>query len=346
MKAKPLSRAVVALLLLSALVLVSACGGGSGGQTNPTAAPAGPAAGNKPVTQPAELAKVKLARLAPSALLWLHAIAKDQKFYEKHGVQVEDVQVQSSAALVQSVASGSADAGVALGDNVMQAVDQGAPVVITGAILHKPILRLIGKVNSIPELKGKKVTAGAVEGGTTDLMLYQLKRAGLEPKDVQVIALTNSSDRLVAMQKGELHGALLIAPFDVQALREGAKLLDVYNGYWLQTPLIVNKVWAAKNPKVASGLTQAFAEAAAWVYKPENRQAAVNILATYTGIKSDVVDEAYKVIVQELKAISPDLAVPAESLKSILTIKQAVHGGPAPDFDLSKYYDPSYLRGR
>src|SRR5690606_25042212 len=82
---------------------------------------------------------------------------------------IVDMQVQSSAALVQAVASGSADAGIALGDNVVQAVDQGASVVITGAILQKPVLRFIGTVNTIPELRGKRLTAGAVDGGTTDL---------------------------------------------------------------------------------------------------------------------------------------------------------------------------------
>jgi ABC-type nitrate/sulfonate/bicarbonate transport system substrate-binding protein len=345
MRSAHVFRGLVATLLLSLTVLISACGGTAITPGVPAKQPAAPA---QPVAtaQPVELAKVKLARLAPSALLWLHAIAVDQKLYEKHGVQVEDVQVQSSPALVQAVASGSADAGVGLGDNVMQAIDQGAPIVITGAILHKPILRFIGKADTVQALKGTKVTAGAVEGGTTDLMLYLLKKGGLAPTDVQVVALTNSSDRLVAMQKGDLAGALLIAPFDVQALKEGAKLLDVYDGYWLQTPLIVNKTWAAKNPKAASGLTQAFSEAAAWIYKPENRAAAVSVLAAYTGISADVVDEAYKVIVVNLKAISPDLTVPDESLKSILTIKQAVHGGNLPQFDVNRYYDPSYLKGK
>ncbi len=337
-----LSRGLAAIVLLSLVVFVSACGrqpNAAGGGSN------APVAGSNG-SQPPALTTVTMARLAPSALLWLHAIAVDQKFYEKHGVQVKDVQVQSSPALVQAVSSGSADAGVALGDNVMQAVDQGAPVVITGALLHKPILRLIATVNSIPELKGKKVTAGAVAGGTTDLMLYMFKKAGLDAKDVQIVALTNSSDRLVAMQNKQLAGALLIAPFDVQALHQGDKLLDVYNDYWLETPLIVNKDWAAKNPKAAAGLTQALADAAAWIYKPENRQAAVTILAKYTKMPNDVADEAYKVIVLDLKAISPDLSVPADSLRNILVLQQAVHGGAMPAFDLNKYYDPSYLTAK
>lgn len=288
--------------------------------------------------------EVRVARLAPSSLLWLHAIANDQKIYERYGLRVTDVQVQSSAALVNAVASGSADAGFALGDNVVQAIDQGAPVIITGAILRKPVLRLIGTVDSISELRGKRVTAGAVQGGTTDLLRYMLMRAGVDPRSTLVVALTNSSDRVVAMQQGHLEGALLIPPYDVLALRNGAKLLDVYDGYWLQTPLIVNTDWAQRNPEAARRLTQALAEAAAWIYDPANKEAAIDILARYTGVPHDLVAEGYAFMIEEIQAISPDLSVPAESIESIFRIREAVHGQPVPPFDLYKYYDPTYLQ--
>lgn len=290
-----------------------------------------------------ELEEVTLATLAPSALLWLHAIANDQDFYAANGVEIVPVQAQSSAALAQAVASGSADAGVALGDNVMRAIEEGAPLVISGAILAKPILRLIGTTETIGELAGKRVTGGAVTGGTSDLLLYQLMNGGVQPDQVQVVGIPNSRDRLVGFQNGQLEGGLLIAPFDILALREGFHLLDVYTDYWLETPLILNKDWAEANPDAAKGVTKAFANAAEWIYDPANREDAVRILAEYTGIEADIVDEAYEFIVVEQEAISPDLTVPEDSLRNILVISQAVHGGEMPAFDLSTYYDPSYL---
>lgn len=290
-----------------------------------------------------ELERVTLARLAPSALLWLHAIAEDQDLYALHGVQVEAVQTQSSAALVQAVASGSADAGIALGDNAMLAIDEGGDLVIAGAILHKPILRLLGSVETIEELRGTNVTGGAVTGGTSDLLLYQLLQGGVQPNEVQVVGVTNSADRLVGFQNGQLGGGLLIAPFDVLALRDGFHLIDVYEDYWLQTPLVLNRSWAEANPAAASGLTQALAEAAGWIYDPDNRSEAVRILAEYTGIDADIVEEAYDFIVLEQQAISPDLSVPEQSLYSIVEIRQAVHGGEIDSFEFSDYYDPTYL---
>lgn len=291
-----------------------------------------------------DLEEVTLARLAPSALLWIHAIANEQGFYADHGVEVVDVQAQSSAALVQAVASGSADAGIALGDNTMIAIDEGAPIIISGAVLSKPILRLIGTVENIEDLRGQRVTGGAVTGGTSDLLLYQLQQAGVQPDEVQVVGIPNSRDRLVGFQNGQLEGGLLIAPFDILALREGFNLLDVYTDYWLETPLILNTDWAAENPEAAEGVTQGLADAAAWIYDEANRDEAIRILADYTGIEADIVEEAYTFIVEEQQAISPDLTVPEDSLRNILVLRQAVRGGEMPPFELSDYYDPSYLQ--
>lgn len=293
--------------------------------------------------QGGNLQTVTLARLAPSALLWLHAIAEDQGLYAAYGIEVQDVQAQNSAALVQAVASNSANAGIALGDNAIAAIDQNAPVVIAGAVLARPVLRLFGAGDSIEDLRGKAVTAGAVQGGTTNLMLYQLRQAGLTAEDVQIVAVPNSRDRVIGMQNGELAGGLLIPPFDVLALDAGFKLLDVYRDYWLQTPLVFNRTWAEANRSAAEGMAQALAAAAGWIYDPANRAEAVRILAEYTGLDAGVAEAAYDFMVLDQQAISPDLTVPAESITNIFAINATLSGSEMPEVDVSKYYDGSYL---
>ena len=293
--------------------------------------------------QAAPLHTVVLARLAPSALLWLHAIAEDQGLYAANGVRIQDVQAQNSAALVQAVASNSANAGIALGDNAIAAIDQGAPVIIAGGILTRPVLRLFGAGDSMDDLRGKAITAGAVAGGTTNLMLYQLRAAGITAADVQIVAVPNSRDRVIGMQNGELAGGLLIPPFDELALAEGFKLLDVYRDYWLQTPLVFNKTWAETNRAAAEGTAQALAAAAAWIYDPANRAEAIRILAAYTGAETAIAEAAYEFIVVDQQAIGPDLTVPAESLTNIFMINAVLQGSEMPEVDVARYYDPSYL---
>lgn len=87
--------------------------------------------------QAQQTTEVRMATLAPSALLWLHAIAKDQGFYAERHITVKELRAGSSPALLQAVSSGSVEAGISLGDIVIRAVDQGAPIVISGAVLEK-----------------------------------------------------------------------------------------------------------------------------------------------------------------------------------------------------------------
>jgi ABC-type nitrate/sulfonate/bicarbonate transport system substrate-binding protein len=296
--------------------------------------------------QPAE---IRVAVLAPSALLWLHAIAKDQGFYATNKVVVKELVAGSSPALLQAVSSGSVEAGISLGDVVIRAIDQGAPVVIAGAVLEKTILRLVGGtgINAIKELEGATVTAGAVEGGTANLLRYQLKHGGVDPRSVKMVALTNSRDRVVALGNGQVKGALLIAPFDTLAERENKmKVLDVYREPYIQTPLILNKDWAAKNRDAAVGLTKALQKAAVWIYDPANKQKAIDILSAYTKVPADACADSYKFIVEEQKAIGRNLEVQAAGLKNIINIDKDIGANPASSkpFDLSRYYDPSFLK--
>jgi ABC-type nitrate/sulfonate/bicarbonate transport system substrate-binding protein len=303
-----------------------------------------------PLARAQQPTEVRVAMLAPSALLWLHAIAKDQGFYDERKVVVKELVAGSSPALLQAVSSGSVEAGISLGDVVIRAVDQGAPVVIAGAILEKTILRLVGGtgVNAIKELEGATVTAGAVEGGTANLLRYQLQRGGVDPRSVKMVALTNSRDRVVALGNGQVKGALLIAPFDTLAEREKMKILDTYREPYIQTPLILNKDWAAKNKDAAIGLTKALQKASVWIYDPQNKQKAIDILAAYTKVPADICAESYRFIVEDQKAIGRNLEVKADGLSNIIKIDQAIGANPASSkpFELSRYFDPSFLAAK
>lgn len=303
-----------------------------------------------PVARAQQPTEVRVAMLAPSALLWLHAIANEQGFYAERKVAVKELRAGSSPALLQAVSSGSVEAGISLGDVVIRAIDQGAPVIIAGAVLEKTILRLVGGagVTAIKQLEGATVTAGAVEGGTANLLRYQLNRGGVDPRSVKMVALTNSKDRVVALGNGQVKGALLIAPFDTLAERDKMKILDTYREPYVQTPLILNKDWAAKNRDAAVGLTKALQKAAVWIYDPKNKQKAIDILSAYTKVPADICAESYKFMIEDQKAIGRNLDVPADGLHNIIKIDQAIGANPASSkpFELSRYFDPSFLAAK
>ncbi|HEU5130244.1 MAG TPA: ABC transporter substrate-binding protein [Glycomyces sp.] len=291
-------------------------------------------------------AKARIAVLGPGSLQWLHAIAKDRGFYEDAGVEVEDIQVQNSSSLVQAVASGSADAGIALGDNVINAVDEGAPIVITGTLLQKAALRLYGApgVEAITDLEGAQVTAGAVEGGTYELLVYMLQEAGVDPASLTPVAIANSSDRVVAMENEQVQGALLIPPFDTVAEEAGATMLGWYDRYWLETPLIVNRPWAEEHEEAATALNRGLAEGAKFFADAANEDESVRVLQEYSGVDEPAARAAFEFI--HTNAIfSPDLSTNEEGLVNIAEISNAVSGKDISDFDPAAYIDASYLEG-
>ena len=296
--------------------------------------------------EPDGLDHVSVAVLGPGSLQWLHAIAKDQGFYADHGVEVEDIQVQNSGALVQSVASGSANTGIALGDNVIKAVDEGAGVKITGALIQKPALRLYGApgVDDVAQLAGTQVTAGAVEGGTYELMLYMLQQAGVDTDSLTPVAIANSSDRVVAMENDQVQGALLIPPFDSLAEDAGATMLGWYDDYWLETPAVVNEEWAADNPDAAKGFTQGLVDAAKFFADPDNASDSIRILKEYSDVDESAAEAAYDFITSN-EIFSPDLSINEAGLTNIAKIGAEVSGTDASGFDPAKYIDDSYLAG-
>ena len=296
--------------------------------------------------QPADTV-VTLAVLAPSALLWVHAVAEQQGFYKARHLQVKELRASDSPALLQAVATGSVNAGTSLGDLAVRAIDKGAPIVVAGALLGKAILRLYAakSIADPADLAGKRVTAGAVRGGTANLMKHQLKRLGVDPAGLQLVSIANSRDRIVAMDNGQVSAALLIAPFDTLAERDGARLLDVYREPYVETPLILHRPWAEQNRETATALAGAMRQAAAWINDPANKDAAIDVLARYTGTARDICAASYAFIVGEQGAIPADLAVTRAGLENMYAIDADVGGDPATQpFSLDRYYDPAYLR--
>ncbi|WP_337998213.1 ABC transporter substrate-binding protein [Oleispirillum naphthae] len=292
-------------------------------------------------------AEVRVAMLAPSSLLWLHAIAKDRGFYTENGIEVRELRASGSPALLQAVASGSADAGFSLGDLAARAIDKGAEIVIAGALLDKALLRFYGApgIEKMSDFAGKKLTAGAVRGGTANLLKYQLKQAGVDPNSVSLVSIANSRDRIIAMGNGQVQGALLIPPYGTLAEQAGAKLLDVYREPYVETPLVYSKAWAAANPKAARGLAQALKKAAAFINDPANKDASIDILCTFTKIDRPVGEASYAFAIEQQKAIQPDLSMSEAALTNIYKIDAAVGGEGMPQaFDLKRYYDPSFIR--
>jgi NitT/TauT family transport system substrate-binding protein len=105
-------------------------------------------------------------------------------------------------------------------------------------------------INSIAELKGKKVAA---EEGTVDhyLLLMVLKQAGLSAKDITFVPLETGA-AAAAFAAGKVDAAGVYAPFTTQALkRPGAKALTTSREHpgAISDLLVCRRDFVAKHPE-------------------------------------------------------------------------------------------------
>ena len=202
--------------------------------------------------------EVGVAMLAPGALLWVHLVAAKQGYYTQAGLTVRELRVADSPALLQAVSSGSVAAGLSLGDLVIRAIDRGAPIVVAGAVLDKAVLRLYAPaaVTGLGGLDGKAVTAGAVRGGTADLLRYMVKQGGGDPGSLKLVSIANSRDRILALQNKQIEAALLLAPFDTLAEQGGFHALATYREPYVETPLIFNRALGGEEHAAAVALSR------------------------------------------------------------------------------------------
>lgn len=179
-------------------------------------------------SQEKKLEPMNLAYTAVVALrtpLW---VAKDNGFFEKHGLDVSMATVGGGPTAVQALLSGNIDIINAGTIAPLAAAGQGAPVVIIGA-LGWVSFKLITppSITKLEQLKGKVVgisRAGALSDFT---MRRMLRRIGLDPaKDVTIFptGVGNPEQRLQLLLQGRTDADLVPPEVVVRAEIKGQKV--------------------------------------------------------------------------------------------------------------------------
>ena len=117
-------------------------------------------------------------------------IAKEKGFFAQKGLEVELIAPADPSAPPRLIAAGQGDIAISYQPQLHVQVAEGLPLMRIGTIAETPLNALVslksGKVQSIADLKGKKV--GFSVGGFEDAVLAaMMKSHGLTLKDVELI---------------------------------------------------------------------------------------------------------------------------------------------------------------
>src|SRR3989338_9217995 len=184
---------------------------------------------------PAGLENVKIGIPSMTVTTMPLAVAKEQGFFQREGLNVETV-LMPAALNIKVLLSGDIQYATTVGSAVVAAV-RGINTRVVMCFVDRPLLDLVARpgISSIMELKGKLVGISS-RGGLHDVTMRSiLAQSGMDPSQTTFITVGGPGAMLAALQSGRISAALLNPPYNFLAYREGFKNLG-FAGAFVRIP--------------------------------------------------------------------------------------------------------------
>lgn len=158
---------------------------------------------------------------------------------------------------------------------------------------HGDILTVAQDINSVKDLKGKRVAIPHRMSVHNILLSQALKKVGLTLKDVEWIEMP-PPDMPAALARGDIKGFIVAEPFGTKAIQAGfgKKLLnakDIWPDY-ICCGLVINPAFKKQYPAATSEYVDSFT--AAGRYIDTNRREAIKIARQYMNIDEKVFEQS------------------------------------------------------
>lgn len=202
----------------------------------------------------------------------------------------ELVKFSSWPELLDAYNSGKIQAASELLVLAMAAAERGVPEsVVALSHRHGDILTVAKDINSVKDLKGKRVAIPHRMSVHNILLSQALKKVGLTLKNVEWIEMP-PPDMPAALARGDIKGFIVAEPFGTKAIQAGfgKKLLnakDIWPDY-ICCGLVINPAFKKKYPAATREYVDSFT--AAGRYIDTNRREAIKIARQYMNIDEKV----------------------------------------------------------
>lgn len=244
--------------------------------------------------------------------------ARDRKFFEAEGFDVKIIIIKTEATLPALVA-GDLDYST-LSTSAIEAALNGMPLRVIAVTNKHPLLGLVVRkgINSVADLRNKKLSVSSFGGATFGAAVYLLKNHGLRPKeDVTILAGGTNSIRIAALRQEAVDAALLSSPEDIKAAGEGLRiLLDVGSDYRLPwggisaTPAKIQRSRADTEKFV-----RAILRATAGITDPKNQNDVTAWLGKFFRLDGKMSDEFYRRL---MPSLNPGGIVERDKIKLVV----------------------------
>jgi ABC-type nitrate/sulfonate/bicarbonate transport system substrate-binding protein len=232
--------------------------------------------------QAQQLQRVRVALSTPTphmAPLW---VAKDKKFFERHGLDVQLILVNSGSLVAQMFAAGELQISANAPASLVNLVAGGERIAFFLGLSNTTPFSVITQPNirRAEDLKGKKIGTARFGGSSHISALIALEHLGLDLK----------RDRITLIQTG-----MTGKGFNNLLNMHAAKV------QYQNTGLAMKRDYAAANPKTIDGLTRAMIEAYGFIFHKDNKQSVKEVIARNLRLpKLEAAEDFYLEALEEL----------------------------------------------
>ena len=210
---------------------------------------------------PADKVRVAYSATSPTqGVLW---VAEVSGLLNKNGISAELIYTRAA---IEALVAGEVEFGQMTGSLMSSARLQGADPVMIAGIQDTLDDRLIARPNfkSVEDLRGKRIGIYRFGAASHLRLLYLLPRYGLSERDVTLLQVGDTPERLIALAGGSIDASLFAPPDHLEALRMGMKLLlslRELNVSYQGSGLVTTQRLLAKKRDLARRFLKAYVEA-------------------------------------------------------------------------------------
>lgn len=228
--------------------------------------------------------------------LW---VAKDKKFFDKHGVDVDVTYVRGVS--IEALIAGEVQFVRASPPSVVRSTLRGADLAIIANTVNVAVFSLMTKpeIRRPDDLKGKRIGVTNL-GDSPDLVLsLLLERWGLQRnRDVTVLGIRGGMPELLgAVSKGFVDGGMISAPNNLRGKKLGLnELVDVadYGIPYVNSPLSTRRSYIKNNRETVLRVLRAYQESVRDIRRDKN--GALKILSKYVRVEDPaILGEVYRI---------------------------------------------------
>ena len=266
------------------------------------------------------LTPVTFAIISANASEWPVFIAKQQGFFRDEGLDVSIVSASTPPNVMNAVATNAANLGDTGSDTAIAAIVHGLAVKIVAPVFttNPFVLVVPASIKSWSDLRGKSVVLASKQDVTAMSFAAMAAKNHAKMDDFSITLSGDSSARYAALSSGNVQGAMLAQPFDLEAEANGMHALDKSYATmkdWMFKTVFVNSAWAAANRPTAVKVLRALRSAIRFGYAQREPTVAVLIEATHAS--PAIARSTYDIDFGTWHAFEPDLKMNERGLLNV-----------------------------